>query len=85
MTRHKVYPRACGATMALTMMDRERYGLSPRMRGNLVGGGLGLLMQRSIPAHAGQPRFAQPCHLAFEVYPRACGATGWLARYTLSK
>ena len=71
-----VYPRACGGTDNSARWSIRRYGLSPRVRGNLhgrsiCGGGRG-----SIPERAGEP-----VPLAGEsgqqgVYPRACGGTG---------
>ena len=51
-----VYPRACGGTHLAFSRCVSAAGLSPRMRGNLVGdrhvGGA----DGSIPAHAGEPR-----------------------------
>ena len=32
-----VYPRVCGGTASSAMVDRQSPGLSPRVRGNLVG------------------------------------------------
>ena len=72
---HEVYPRACGATQKVARHILNRYGLSPRMRGNPTRTFPFRVRRRSIPAHAGQPvlRFV---HLSIaRVYPRACGAT----------
>ena len=50
-------------------------GLSPRVRGNLVGRGHGDVGDGSIPACAGEP----PCGVSRShcggVYPRVCGGT----------
>ena len=75
-----VYPRACGGTWHHTEDQVTDYGLSPRVRGNRrqpethhkVGG--------SIPARAGEPLSTRPVRRLREVYPRACGGTGWSHR-----
>ena len=51
-----VYPRACGGTALPYAAVRSGAGLSPRVRGNLELMGAGLLVARSIPARAGEPR-----------------------------
>ena len=80
--RTAVYPRAYGGTdgdgrpgLSLT----SRYGLSPRVRGNLQVSGLSTdaAQRGSIPARTGEPR-EQPRPLErarHEVYPRAYGGT----------
>ena len=70
-----VYPRACGATSRLLYRNDVILGLSPRMRGNLATASAFTTTNRSIPAHAGQPSFANFSHFLPTVYPRACGAT----------
>ena len=55
-------------------MNRSR-GLSPRWRGNLKAGELVILVNRSIPALAGQPGTVQDIIQGVSVYPRAGGAT----------
>ncbi len=70
-----VYPRACGGTYLVRMIDVSGEGLSPRMRGNhgeVVGPSTHL---GSIPAHAGEPRPPQVRYGPPWVYPRACGGT----------
>ena len=70
-----VYPRACGGTLGGRVIDIDRNGLSPRVRGNRSGG-VGLqLPRRSIPARAGEPASDLVQCLNPEVYPRACGGT----------
>ena len=73
--RRRVYPRACGGTLALASRRKSRRGLSPRVRGNR---GLGAAVRPpggSIPARAGEPSSpAEPAPHA-GVYPRACGGT----------
>ena len=50
-------------------------GLSPRVRGNLVGSRLVQDDRRSIPACAGEPVAGQMGMELDEVYPRVCGGT----------
>ena len=58
--------------MAATGTSR---GLSPRVRGNLHKADAAHNAARSIPACAGEPRYASPRQLANPVYPRVCGGT----------
>ena len=51
----QVYPRVCGGTPGLRHAGAVVRGLSPRMRGNPVGGGFTSRRRRSIPAYAGEP------------------------------
>ena len=71
----RVYPRVCGGTTAVIEELQENGGLSPRVRGNRpipqrVDGMVG-----SIPACAGEPRFASLHLTPPQVYPRVCGGT----------
>ncbi len=61
-------------------MSRSRLGLSPRVRGNPLAGGNAGVLQRSIPARAGEPRLLRFPHSVAWVYPRACGGTPLFAR-----
>ena len=70
-----VYPRACGATANRDEPKKRSGGLSPRMRGNPSARRMICFLQRSIPAHAGQPRIFPKAWGCTGVYPRACGAT----------
>ena len=72
----RVYPRACGGTGADPCKLGLPWGLSPRVRGNLVAECGKGVEQGSIPARAGEPTDALFNDLAKEVYPRACGGTG---------
>ena len=70
-----VYPRVCGGTLAEEVAWESAAGLSPRVRGNLMGGRAGVGSERSIPACAGEP-IARRLPLTKEpVYPRVCGGT----------
>ena len=52
-----------------------RYGLSPRMRGNHAALLHNVRRVRSIPAHAGEPKWRFSRRFSDRVYPRACGGT----------
>ena len=74
-SRRGVYPRPRGGTGPPAMMLIRGLGLSPPTRGNL-----GVLMpdaldDRSIPAHAGEPRRRPPARPLSPVYPRPRGGT----------
>ena len=50
-----VYPRVCGGTLDRKHREGGLSGLSPRVRGNLVGCHFPSSFSRSIPACAGEP------------------------------
>ena len=52
-----------------------QYGLSPRVRGNLVDQPQYPESKRSIPARAGESESHGLCSVVYWVYPRACGGT----------
>ena len=73
--QRRVYPRVCGGTNLVAGDAARREGLSPRVRGNLVGTAGPPAEPRSIPACAGEPsppRYPAPSQ---RVYPRVCGGT----------
>ena len=71
----RVYPRACGGTGDAVLFHRRVWGLSPRVRGNLVPCNSPATVCGSIPARAGEP-WPCPCGSRVTVvYPRACGGT----------
>ncbi len=72
---HKVYPRVCGGTTAPASQNRQRAGLSPRVRGNPRVPLNGTLELRSIPACAGEPSSNATLRYSTRVYPRVCGGT----------
>ncbi len=76
-----VYPRVCGGTMASEGEVLPYWGLSPRVRGNLLSLIVCVRLSRSIPACAGEPIRAilYPSHT--KVYPRVCGGTRQLPAY----
>ena len=74
-SQHRVYPRVCGGTEILALLDRAGCGLSPRVRGNLGQNGHGHMPEGSIPACAGEPHPAYPRPGISRVYPRVCGGT----------
>ena len=76
----RVYPRACGGTPTVVIVSGAATGLSPRMRGNLEGTTDPFPSNRSIPAHAGEPRHRMQRHPLYRVYPRACGGTRHVLR-----
>ena len=71
----EVYPRVCGGTIPPGHSPCPRAGLSPRMRGNPVGGSNIAPDGRSIPAYAGEPHPDKARGAACQVYPRVCGGT----------
>ncbi len=73
--RRGVYPRVCGGTLRSPGLQRQRPGLSPRVRGNqgCVAGGSST--GGSIPACAGEPTRCLDNLRLFGVYPRVCGGT----------
>ena len=70
-----VYPRVCGGTITIRSGSSQRYGLSPRVRGNPFYVSRRLLVERSIPACAGEPGPKSGVTGAWTVYPRVCGGT----------
>ena len=71
----RVYPRVCGGTAAPTRTPGSKWGLSPRVRGNLLRSMAGLMIGRSIPACAGEPNRPLVMRQWRKVYPRVCGGT----------
>ena len=71
-----VYPRACGGTYGRPVGNCLAQGLSPRVRGNLIGLALSQTRMGSIPARAGEPDTGKGKRGPSRVYPRACGGTG---------
>ena len=71
----KVYPRVCGGTLPPELLAALCQGLSPRVRGNPVTVKSRLLLTRSIPACAGEPRAETAFATGPAVYPRVCGGT----------
>ena len=54
----RVYPRVCGGTGPLRASILGKYGLSPRVRGNLLFLDSHKVLKGSIPACAGEPSFS---------------------------
>ena len=73
--RDTVYPRVCGGTIQGPVQGVRQLGLSPRVRGNLVGRHPAHRYLRSIPACAGEPPSSSAPSQAWTVYPRVCGGT----------
>ena len=71
----RVYPRVGGATRTAAPTAVVTSGLSPRGRGNRFLGVGHILLIRSIPAWAGQPRPGSNTGHYGPVYPRVGGAT----------
>ena len=74
--RYVVYPRVCGGTQPDIDLADVVKGLSPRVRGNPIQGGIFNDAGRSIPACAGEPMVGLPIITLGKVYPRVCGGTG---------
>ena len=73
--RNRVYPRVCGGTPVAIPEAGHVQGLSPRVRGNPLRLGLIVVVDRSIPACAGEPPASQSDTRPDRVYPRVCGGT----------
>ena len=70
-----VYPRVCGGTSSAAHKQGIVGALSPRVRGNLIGGVIRDTAYRSIPACAGEPGAKGGTGPTPKVYPRVCGGT----------
>ena len=73
--RHRVHPRASGATSNWRLHSNTIVGPSPRERGNLPPFGEAFGAFWSIPARAGQPGSCPRRTCRRWVHPRASGAT----------
>ena len=73
--RPRVYPRGCGGTGMPYRLMVAAWGLSPRVRGNLVVDVGAQLHDGSIPAGAGEPAPTARAASRLQVYPRGCGGT----------
>ena len=71
----QVYPRVCGGTSMSSAGVDKVCGLSPRVRGNPLNGGVVGRVGRSIPACAGEPVQEMQRLPIRWVYPRVCGGT----------
>ena len=71
-----VYPRVCGGTPSTKATADTRFGLSPRVRGNLYQTYIPYADGGSIPACAGEPHSEHGTFDRTKVYPRVCGGTG---------
>ena len=70
-----VYPRVCGGTVDSTRAAANKWGLSPRVRGNRIRDLARLDRGGSIPACAGEPSWRGGPGRPSRVYPRVCGGT----------
>ena len=73
--RHRVYPRVCGGTRAVSLAAFVLTGLSPRVRGNPASNRASPSRSGSIPACAGEPAPVGGVEPQERVYPRVCGGT----------
>ena len=73
--RERVYPRPRGGTRPRSPPLGQLPGLSPPTRGNPSFPSAPFGFQRSIPAHAGEPRRQSGFPAAKKVYPRPRGGT----------
>ena len=65
----------CGGTDHVPYAIHQEEGLSPRVRGNLSSVVRWRVVQRSIPACAGEPPDPGSALTQQTVYPRVCGGT----------
>ena len=83
--RHaRVYPRVCGGTRSVDRRGITGAGLSPRVRGNPMSNTNGTGTERSIPACAGEPISSWHRRVESGVYPRVCGGTATIWRWTMA-
>ena len=71
----RVYPRPRGGTRVVLFQPSRSPGLSPPTRGNPRRTPPQPILRRSIPAHAGEPRFLTRSAACRRVYPRPRGGT----------
>ena len=71
----EVYPRECGGTQPVHVVQPKQDGLSPRVRGNRMDVYRRDKNRGSIPASAGEPLSSRSGDAAIKVYPRECGGT----------
>ena len=71
----RVYPRTCGGTTQKYLDELKAKGLSPHMRGNPTTPPCPVIINGSIPAHAGEPVTGVERDYNIGVYPRTCGGT----------
>ena len=74
-----VYPRVCGGISTTKSVSLQEYGLSPRVRGNLLTSPPQLSQIGSIPACAGESYPVFLVSPAVWVYPRVCGGIPFLS------
>ena len=72
----RVYPRVCGGTVNVELLETVEEGLSPRVRGNPSHSVVRVDRRGSIPACAGEPLLNGSAGNKATVYPRVCGGTG---------
>ena len=68
-----VHPRVCGERWYGHARPRLQYGSSPRVRGTQSVHLLRQLLDRFIPACAGNAAPTRPCRARRTVHPRVCG------------
>ena len=68
-----VHPRECGEQAEGQSAQPARYGSSPRVRGTERGAGAGPLIDRFIPASAGNSKSRTKHRRRGAVHPRECG------------
>ena len=69
------YPRVCGGTTDDEYDALADEGLSPRVRGNLLGQVIAIARLWTIPACAGEPAPSSATGAIDKDYPRVCGGT----------
>ena len=67
------HPRSCGEYSCRQAVNSIRQGSSPLMRGIPLPKRYRLLLQRIIPAHAGNTSFRPVCTSRCTDHPRSCG------------
>ena len=68
-----VHPRGCGEQRGVALTEPDQIGSSPRVRGTAVLLTVLGVLDRFIPAGAGNRSQQAPCSSAPTVHPRGCG------------
>ena len=81
----RVYPRPCGGADPTPVRSVPNDGLSPPVRGSPGRVGLDPILERSIPARAGEPHPRCSGPPPRRVYPRPCGGAASARKHAMQE